>query len=126
MRALVLDAGAFIAVERGDRAMLARLSVAHLRGLDLRSNAAVLAQIWRDGRRQASTSRLLRGVDVATLDEVVGRAAGELLGRAGTADVIDATVVLLADRGDQIVTSDPADIRRLATAARLAVAIVPC
>lgn len=40
--ALVLDAGALVAVDRGDRAMIARLHVAQEHGLDLRSNAMVV------------------------------------------------------------------------------------
>jgi len=48
--ALVLDAGALLAVDRGDRAMIARLQVAQRAGLELRSNAMVVAQVWRDRR----------------------------------------------------------------------------
>jgi hypothetical protein len=40
--AFVLDAGAFVAVERNDRAMLARLRVAQQQGVELRTNAMVL------------------------------------------------------------------------------------
>jgi hypothetical protein len=36
-----------------------------------------------------------------------------LLGRADTQDIVDAAVVLLADDGDTILTSDPRDIERL-------------
>jgi len=47
-------------------------------------------------------------------DARAARAAGELCGRTGTADVIDASVLLCAlARGDRIVTSDPGDLRRL-------------
>jgi hypothetical protein len=49
-----------------------------------------------------------------------------LLGRANATDVIDATLVLVARTGDRIVTSDPDDIRQLASAAQLSVAIVLC
>jgi len=42
--ALVLDAGALLAVDRGERAMMARLRVAQQSGLELRSNAMVVAQ----------------------------------------------------------------------------------
>ena len=42
MSALILDAGALVAVNRGDRAMLARLRVAQAEhGAPLRSNAMV-------------------------------------------------------------------------------------
>lgn len=48
MSALVLDAGAFVAVERGDRATVARLRAAERTGMDLRTNGAVVVQVWRD------------------------------------------------------------------------------
>jgi DNA-binding transcriptional MocR family regulator len=125
--ALVLDAGALVAVDRDDRAMIARLRVAEKAGLELRSNAMVVAQVWRDRLgRQVNLARLLRAVDVRAVRHEDGRAAGVLLAAAGTADAIDATVVLLAAPGDRIVTSDPDDLTRLAAAAANRPAIIPC
>jgi hypothetical protein len=122
-----LDAGALLAVDRGDRAMIARLQVANRARLELRSNAMVVAQVWRDRRgRQVSLARLLRAVDVRAVSPSDGRDAGALLGDVGTADAIDATVVLLAEPGDRIVTSDPSDLTRLAEAARNRAVIVAC
>ena len=127
MSALVLDAGALVAVDRDDRAMIARLRVAGKAGLELRSNAMVVAQVWRDRLgRQVNLARLLRAVDVRAVRHEDGRAAGVLLAAAGTADAIDATVVLLAAPGDRIVTSDPDDLTRLAAAAANRPAIIPC
>ena len=126
MRALVLDAGAFVAAERGDRRMLARLGAAHRHGIDLRASAVVVGQVWRDGRRQATLSRLLRSVDVRGVRREDGHAAGELLARSNSSDVIDAACVLLATDGDAIVTSDPSDLRRLIEAADLKIAIIAC
>ncbi len=127
MSALVLDAGALVAVDRDDRAMIARLRVAEKAGLELRSNAMVLAQVWRDRLgRQVNLARLLHAVDVRAVRHEDGRAAGVLLAAAGTADAIDATVVLLAAPGDRIVTSDPDDLTRLAAAAANRPAIIPC
>ena len=92
MTALVLDAGALVAVDRGDRPMIARLAVAQQHGLELRSNTMVVAQVWRDRQgRQASLARLLRAVDVRAISYEDGRQAGVLLGQAGTADPVDAT-----------------------------------
>jgi DNA-binding transcriptional MocR family regulator len=125
--ALVLDAGALVAVDRGDRAMVARLRVAQQRGAELRSNAMVVAQVWRDRHgRQAGLARLLQAVDVRAVDQRDGRNAGALLAESGTADPIDATVVLLAAPGDRILTSDPGDLTRLATAAANRAIIVAC
>ena len=127
MSALVLDAGALVAVDRDDRAMIARLRVAEKAGLELRSNAMVVAQVWRDRPgRQVNLARLLRAVDVRAVRHEDGLAAGVLLAAAGTADAIDATVVLLAAPGDRIVTSDPDDLTRLAAAAANRPAIIPC
>ena len=127
MTALVLDAGALIAVEQGNRAMLADLRVAQRHGVALRTPATVIAQVWRDGDgRQAALARLLRAVDVRSIDDRLGRDAGVLLGRSGTSDVIDATVVAIAETGDRILTSDPSDIARLAESAGRRLVVVGC
>jgi predicted nucleic acid-binding protein len=61
-------------------------------------------------------SRLLDGCWIEPLDEPGARDAGQLLGRAKSADAIDASVVAGASRrGDAIVTSDHRDIETLAT-----------
>jgi hypothetical protein len=125
--ALVLDAGAFVAVERANRAMVARLRAAERGGLELKSNGAVVAQVWRDASgRQALLSRLLRSVDVRAVDRALGQGAGVLLGRAGRGDAVDATVVAIANAGDRIATSDPEDIRALVGASGRAILVLPC
>jgi DNA-binding transcriptional MocR family regulator len=125
--ALILDAGALVAVDRDDRAMVARLRASQQHGLELRTNAMVVAQVWRDWHgRRANLARLLQAVDVRAVSQRDGRDAGVLQATAGTSDAIDATVVLLASPGDRILTSDPADIRRLAAAARNQAVIVTC
>lgn len=127
MSALVLDAGALVAVDRGDRAMAARLRVSQRAGIELRSNGAVVAQVWRDpSGRQAELARLLRSVDVRAIDRRLGQDAGVLVGRAGRGDAVDATVVAIANHGDRIVTSDPDDIRALVSVAGRAILVVPC
>jgi hypothetical protein len=57
--------------------------------------------------------RLLRAVDVRAVDQQDGRQAGVLLGVTGTGDPVDAAIVLLANPGDRIVTSDPYDLTPL-------------
>jgi hypothetical protein len=59
----------------------------------------------------------LSEVDVRPLDRALGRAAGELLARTSSSDVIDAAVVLLAADGDDIVTLDRRDFETLVRAA---------
>jgi hypothetical protein len=125
--ALVLDAGALVAIDRDDRSMIARLRVALERGLELRTNAMVVAQVWRDRQgRQVNLARMLGAVDVRAIDHQDGRRAGVLLGQAGLADPVDACVVLLAEPGDRILTSDPEDLTRLAAAAANRAVIITC
>ena len=127
MSALILDAGALVAVDRGDRAMMARLRVAQQHGAPLRSNAVVIAQVWRDRQgRQAVLAQLLRAVDVRAVSPQDGRQAGVLLGLTGTSDPVDATVILLASAGDRILTSDPGDLAPLAEAAAHRAVIIAC
>ena len=114
---LILDAGAWIALDRNDRAMWRRLKLALIAGDVPRSHGGVIGQVWRGrGARHALLARALAGADVRPLDQTLGRAAGELLAVTKGRDVIDAALVLLAGDGDEIVTSDPDDIERLAAA----------
>lgn len=123
---LVLDAGALVAIERGDRDMVALLKRELLAGRAPVTHGGVVGQAWRGGSgRQAELARLLPALDVVPLDGLLGRRAGVLLGRSRTADVIDAALVLLANEGDSVLTSDPGDIGRLARSAMLDVDIVP-
>jgi hypothetical protein len=112
---LVLDSGALIALEKNDRAMWRRLKAALLSGEVPISHGGVVGQAWRGGGpRQALLAKALEGIHVRALDERLGRTAGALLARAGTSDVIDAALVILAEDGDDIVTSDPDDLEPLA------------
>ncbi len=120
----VLDAGALIALERAERSSWVRLTESLNRGDVPRTNAAVLGQVWRSGPRQTRLSQALAGIDVTPVDEALGRAAGELLGVSGLSDLIDASIVLTAHDGDEIVTSDIEDLRPLAVAAGLHVELV--
>jgi hypothetical protein len=111
-----LDAGALIAAERGDRPVVARLARAVERNLGLAVPAGALGQVWRDGRRQVVLRRLLAAetVTVVPIDDRVARASGQLCGVAGTADVIDASVVLCArERAHAVLTTDAEDLRAL-------------
>lgn len=107
---LLLDAGALIGWERGDRAVAAALGSARE---PLVTSAAVVAQVWRRPDRQVPLRLLLRAVEVRPLDEEAAPAVGSLLAAAGTADVVDAHLALLARHGDVVLTSDPGDLRRL-------------
>jgi hypothetical protein len=115
---LILDAGAFVAVERGDREVLALLKRERLAGRVPVTHGGIVGQVWRSGSgRQAPIVKILAAVEVTPLDLDLGRRAGSLLARTRTADVIDAAVVLLAADGDDILTSDPGDLTVLANEA---------
>jgi len=123
---LILDAGAFVAVERADREVAALLKSELQAGRAPQTHGGVIGQVWRGGKgRQAGLARLLWGVEVAPLDVSLGRRAGVLLGRARMKDVVDAALVLLAADGDWILTSDPNDLRALAEEAGVHVELVP-
>jgi hypothetical protein len=127
MSALVLDAGALIAIDPDDRDVLAQLQDAKQNGDPVRTNAMALAQVWRDGRgRQATLAKALHDLVVEPITAEDGRKAGELLGKARLRDAIDASVALLARPGDRILTSDPQDLRALCDAAGTNAVMVRC
>jgi len=118
----VLDAGALVSYERSERKTVLIIGRIMEHGGSMVVPAAVLAQVWRDGRLQVRLARLLSSdcCETVALDDHSAREAGQLLGATGTSDVVDATVVLCARRrGDPVLTSDPADLRRLDRSVRL-------
>ncbi len=122
---LILDAGALVAVERGDRFTTALLSAELLGRRIPITHGGVLGQVWRGGTgRQARLARLVPGIEIRAIDEALGRRAGILLARTRRSDVVDAALVLLAADGDSILTSDPDDIEPLAFAAGVHVDII--
>ena len=117
MNGITFDAGGLIALDRSDRRVLALLARATERGMRITIPAAALAQAMRHPARQARLSRLIRqpGTDLMALDGPDATAVGLLLARTATADIVDAHVVLCARRaGQAVVTSDAADLRRIA------------
>lgn len=124
MAGLTLDAGALIAFDKNDRGLVALISRALHHRYSLAVPAGVVGQVWRDGRKQARLARFLGSneVTVHALDDRAARAAGQLCGVRGTADVIDASVVLCARHHEhRIATSDPDDLRALDPRAELIV-----
>ncbi|MBV9143355.1 MAG: hypothetical protein JO115_20965 [Pseudonocardiales bacterium] len=123
---LTLDAGALIAVERSDRRLRVLLDETERAGWPIAVPVGPLAQVWRDGARQAVLARFLNakgGVEIVEWDATTARATGVLCGRTGTSDVVDASVVLCArERNHHVVTSDPEDFVALDT--QLSVIIV--
>lgn len=116
VQGLTLDAGALIALERGDVRMRALLREAVRRNASVVVPSGVVAQAWRGGPRQARIARLLdaESTDVEVLDHVMARAVGVICRRTGTRDVVDAQVALVARaRGHAVITTDPDDLAKL-------------
>ena len=121
---IVLDAGALIAIDKRDRAVGAMLRVLQREGVPVLTSAAVVAQAWRDPRRQVNLARVLTGVDIAALDDVAAKRVGELLRANGTSDLADAHVALLVQPQERVLTSDEADIKALLRTRRVKAIIV--
>lgn len=116
MSGISLDAGALIAIERGDEQVRALLREAVDRGLEVHVVPEVVAQVWRGGARQARLGALLaaRGVETPAYDVHAAKEVGRLCGASGQIDVVDAHVVWHArSRGHLVVTSDPDDLGAL-------------
>jgi len=126
MTALILDAGALVALERGDQSVHTDIQAALRSGKPVRTNANVVAQVWRDGARQARLARALQKITVEPITAEDGYRAGELMGATRTKDVVDATIALLAKAGDQVYTSDLGDLRRLCEATGFKAVVVGC
>lgn len=115
---LVLDSGALIAFDRGDRGVAALVETTRRKRERIVTSSGCVAQAWREGGpRQALLARLLGGVRECAIDALVSRSVGRLCSVAQSSDVVNAHVVLLARDGDVILTSDPDDLRRLMSSA---------
>jgi hypothetical protein len=122
---VILDAGALLAVERNHRDTVALIKGERLAGRVPLTHGGIIGQVWRGGSgRQAPLARLLPGLNIVPLDENLGRRAGNLMHAAGTKDVVDAALVVLAQDGDLILTTDVQDLVRLARACGTHVEIV--
>ena len=116
MPGVTLDAGGLIALDRDDRRVLVLLARARETGARVTIPATALAQAVRRPDRQVRLARLVRqpSTDVIVLDRVDATNVGRLLAASGTSDIADAHVVVCARRsGQQVVTSDPGDLRAL-------------
>ncbi len=110
---MILDAGFLISVDRDEEPARALVTAMQRRRIALHTTDPVVGQVWRNGARQARLSAFLKTVEVHPLDD--GRAVGLLLARSGTADVVDAHLVVLAVRlRDSILTGDEGDLNTLA------------
>lgn len=114
MEAITFDTGALIAADRGERGFWIFWKLITTRGIVASVPSPVIAEAWR-GARCARMARVLSGCRPVELDVARARRVGELCARAKTADIVDASVVVVAaSSGADVLTSDADDIRRLA------------
>lgn len=124
MSAVVYDAAVLVAADRNDRRTWAEHRARLELGVIPSVPAPVVAQVSRSPQ-QAQLRRLLSGCDIVPLGESEAHEAGRLLGKARTADVVDAVVVTIAVRQEaMILTSDPDDIKRLVRASGRVISVV--
>ena len=113
MAGLTFDAGVLVAAERNDRQFWSFWRVAMERGVVPCVPTTALAQAWR-GSRSARLAQLLEACEIDPLDETLAKRSGELCARTRTRDVIGASVVVTATlRGDDILTTDPSELKAL-------------
>lgn len=108
----MLDAGAFIALERRNRTMVALAQRFVTSETPLVTSAGVVAQVWRGGgARQVPVAFLLRRSAIFDLTAPVARVLGRMLGLSRQTDPVDAHIVFLARERDwPILSSDPGDL----------------
>ncbi len=84
MSGLVLDAGALIALERGNRLVATLVAEARTAMMRIRVPAGCVAQVWRKPAQQARIAVMLKlsTVDIVPLDEADARTVG--INRIGT------------------------------------------
>jgi len=112
---LILDAGFLVSVDRGERSAQEFLTAALVHETPLTTTHPVVAQVWRNGTRQARLARFLQSVVIVALDS--GPEVGKLLARSGTSDVVDAHLVVVAvQRSEPVLTGDVDDLKLLVDA----------
>jgi predicted nucleic acid-binding protein len=109
---VILDAGFLVSVDRGERSAQEFLHAALQRHTTLSTTDPIVAQVWRNGVRQARLARFLTTITIHPFDN--GRAVGAILARSQTADVVDAHLVAVAvEHAEPILTGDFSDIEGL-------------
>jgi hypothetical protein len=112
---VVLDAGAFIALEKRNPVMAHLVERFAEERVPLVTSAGVVAQVWRGGSgAQIPVTFLLRRTKVIDLSYAVARVLGRMLGATGASDPVDAHVVLIArERGWRVLSSDAEDLHAI-------------
>ncbi len=118
-RTVVLDAEGLAKLAAGDKRAVSFASDAYDADGEVVVAASTLTEVLRGGPRDARVHRVLSRITVVDIKKRHGRAAGELLGRAGMSghrcalDALVAAVALAQPRPVVLLTSDGDDLTRL-------------
>jgi len=125
-RRLLLDAGALIDIETDPRGETFRSCLkAFEDGYRPYLPSVVLAQVWRVRTRQHPLRMVRRLCTVLPFTEQTAEDVGLLLARSRTSDVVDAAVIVAAiEHNAAVLTSDPKDLAKLASAAEYPVRLL--
>ncbi|MEV6963687.1 PIN domain-containing protein [Hamadaea sp. NPDC051192] len=116
MTSIVYDTGALLAAERRDPRFVRLHRNRTVAQVPVFVPVVVLAQAWR-GSKQYGLVEVLKDCEITPDTDRIGRAAGAACAKSGTADVVDAIVVVTAlAKGAAVVSSDPDDLRKIAAA----------
>jgi len=112
---LTFDTGALIGLERSRHHMRKVFEVAVLHDVRITVPAVVVAEWWRQGRKEKERARLLRAMIVEAIPDPVARLAGVALTLVPTAQTIDALVMASASQrpNEVVYSSDVADLEAL-------------
>lgn len=116
---LVLDADGLTKLAARDRGAYRRFEAARKHRSRLVTAASTLTEVLRGGPRDAAVHHWLKLINVVALDQELGRAAGELLGKTGLSghrcalDALLAAVAMAQPRPVVLLTSDPRDLEKL-------------
>jgi hypothetical protein len=112
---LTFDTGALIGLERSRHLMRKVYYVAMTHDVRITVPSVVVAEWWRQGRKEKERAQILRSVEVEPISDHVARLAGVALTLLPGAQTIDAIVMACASqRPNEIVyTSDPLDLEAL-------------
>ena len=111
LRVVTVDTGFLVALERSKQRAIELTALAGTRGIRLTLPVAVLAEWWRDGKRQG---HYLRAFAIEHMTDRLARSAGEAMAVVSGSTVVDAIVMAsAAQREDVVYTSDFEDLSRL-------------
>jgi predicted nucleic acid-binding protein len=112
---VVLDTGAFIALEKRDAVMVRLVERFAEHQTPLATSAGVVAEVWRGGSgAQTPVAFLLRRTRVIDLTHSVARVLGRMLEATGATDPVGAHIALIArEHGWRVLSSDVDDLHAI-------------